>query len=85
MTTAICFDLMEMIGKNVVEFQETTAKSKSNFTNLMGELNDIFEEADEYVIENVEGFLRADDYEWDGERVGNGEWEYAFWELLESE
>tara|TARA_R110002153_G_C12922041_1_gene454863 strand:+ start:102 stop:359 length:258 start_codon:yes stop_codon:yes gene_type:complete len=81
MTTAICFDLMEMIGKNVVEFQETT-KNKSNFTNLMGELNDIFEEADKYIRYNVEerGFSGG---VWDGERVGNSEWEYAFWEYLE--
>ena len=83
MTTAICFDLMEMIGKNVVEFQETT-KNKSNFTNVIASLNVVIKKADKYVMENVEG-EDGELFPWDGERVGNGEWEYGFWEYLESE
>jgi len=80
MTTALCFDLMEKIGKDVVEIQETH-RNRSNFTGVIGELNRIIRRADLYA-DNTEGDM-DEDYVWDGTRVGNGEWEYAFWSYLE--
>lgn len=81
MTTAVCFDLMEVIGERVVEIQETQ-KNRSNFTGVIGELNLIIERADEFATYNTE-YFRAEDYVWDGTRMGDGEWEYAFWSHLE--
>jgi len=72
---------MEKIGKEVVEIQETQ-RNRSNFTGVIGELNRIIGRADLYAENNTE-WLRTDDYVWDGTRVGNAEWEYAFWENLE--
>tara|TARA_R110001606_G_scaffold183418_1_gene330076 strand:+ start:310 stop:537 length:228 start_codon:yes stop_codon:yes gene_type:complete len=47
---------------------------------VIDELNHIISEADDYCKYNVEG----DDemVEWNGERVGNSEWEYAFFTNL---
>ena len=48
---------------------------------VIDELNNMISGADDYCKYNVEG---ADGMvEWNGERVGNGEWEYAFWSHLE--
>ena len=48
---------------------------------VIDELNDIISKADDYCECNVED---ADGWvEWNGERVGNGEWEYSFWSHLE--
>jgi len=48
---------------------------------VIDELNHIISEADDYCKYNVE--YDDDDDEWDGSRVGNDEWEYAFWSHLE--
>jgi len=81
MTTGVCSDLMEMIGKEVVEIQQT-AESKSNFRNVVGELNRIIRRSDDYAENGTEGDM-DEDYVWDGTRVGNNEWEYAFWSYLD--
>lgn len=60
---------------------ETHPYRVDKYNRVVGELDSVIHKADLYVSENVEdseGVL-----EWDGERVGNGEWEYAFWELLD--
>jgi hypothetical protein len=56
---------------------ETHPYRQYKYDTVVGELDSIIHKADLYVSENVE------DSEWDGERVGNGEWEYAFWDCLE--
>jgi hypothetical protein len=81
MTTALCFDVMEMIGEKVVE-ERQIREQKRWFLYVLGELKYAIRQSDEYARENTEG-ESDEDYVWDGTRFGNAEWEYAFWSFLD--
>ena len=68
MSRPICYDLIDKV------FQEVGVRKAR--MNVIEELNGIIETADEYCIYNEH------DGDWEVLKMGNCEWEYAFWENL---